>query len=126
MIKPLESIWLDYHVESLRLASERVKERSLLHRRQDNITILHRGVIALQIDRTGRHRIGMHRAAGWTGLASAFLNNGLRQLELMMLAPSLAEAAIAPLSGYGMGNVVIDPTEALVAARNLSVFLLQG
>jgi hypothetical protein len=32
------------------------------------------------------------RAAGWTGLASAFLNNGLRQVEMMMFAPQAAEA----------------------------------
>lgn len=49
------------------------------------------------------------RAAGWTGLASAFLNNGLRSIELMMFAPGAAEAAI----NAGMGEVVIDPTEAL-------------
>lgn len=53
------------------------------------------------------------RAAGWTGLASAFLNNGLRQMELMFFAPKFAEAAIdAGVQGH-WGDVVIDPTEAL-------------
>lgn len=56
------------------------------------------------------------RAAGWTGLASAFLNNGLRQMELMYFAPKLAEAAVdaasAGVQGH-WGEVVIDPTEAL-------------
>ena len=62
------------------------------------------------------------RAAGWTGLASAFLNNGLRQLELMLLAPSLTqqpEVTTPPVEGaFGrarrhLGEVVIDPTQAL-------------
>ena len=55
------------------------------------------------------------RAAGWTGLASAFLNNGLRQMELMFLAPKLPEAAVdaAAAAAAGMGGFVIDPTEAL-------------
>lgn len=56
------------------------------------------------------------RAAGWTGLASAFLNNGLRQMELMFLAPS-ATAETAALKGFGRASyareMVIDPTEAL-------------
>lgn len=49
------------------------------------------------------------RAAGWTGLASAFLNNGLRQMEQMFFAPSLTEAAAAA----GVGAAVIDPAEVL-------------
>lgn len=56
------------------------------------------------------------RAAGWTGLASAFLNNGLRQLELMFFRQSIAEAAadasLAPSSG-DMQGVVVDPTQSL-------------
>lgn len=55
------------------------------------------------------------RAAGWTGLASAFLNNGFRQMELMFFAPKMAEIAVdsaASMDGH-WGNVVIDPTEAL-------------
>lgn len=47
------------------------------------------------------------RAAGWTGLASAFLNNGLRQLEIMLFAPKMS----LPTSGWG--DVVIEPTQAL-------------
>jgi hypothetical protein len=51
------------------------------------------------------------RAAGWTGLASAFLNNGLRQIELMLFMP----AASVPAAGWGrFGDVVIEPTQALM------------
>lgn len=56
------------------------------------------------------------RAAGWTGLASAFLNNGLRQIELMFFLPSAAEELAPAVSGAFRGHareVVIDPTEAL-------------
>lgn len=49
------------------------------------------------------------RAAGWTGLTSAFLNNGLRQLEQMFFAPSLSEAAAAA----GVAGAVIDPATVL-------------
>lgn len=49
------------------------------------------------------------RAAGWTGLASAFLNNGLRQMEQMFFAPSLPEQAAAA----AVDGVVIDPAEVL-------------
>jgi hypothetical protein len=55
---------------------------------------------------------GGTRAAGWTGLASAFLNNGLRQMELMFFAPSVTEETLLGRSHYAR-EVVIDPTEAL-------------
>lgn len=55
------------------------------------------------------------RAAGWTGLASAFLNNGLRQLELVLFMPKL------PTAGYGMGDVVIEPTQALAYAQGMGL-----
>lgn len=49
------------------------------------------------------------RAAGWTGLASAFLNNGLRHMEKMFAEKSIEGSVVPnPLQG-----VVIDPTEAL-------------
>jgi len=47
------------------------------------------------------------RAAGWAGLAASFLNNGLRQLELMMFAPKV------PL----LGDVVIEPAQALMGGQ---------
>jgi hypothetical protein len=50
------------------------------------------------------------RAAGWTGLASAFLNNGLRQMEQMFFRPKLPEVAATAAE---MGAVVIDPTQSL-------------
>jgi len=45
------------------------------------------------------------RGAGWVGMASSFLNNGLRQLEQLMFG-------MGGTSGY-LGNVVIEPTEVL-------------
>lgn len=50
------------------------------------------------------------RAAGWTSLASAVLNNGLRSVELMFFSPGSAEMAVdtPPVSG-----VVVDPAEVL-------------
>lgn len=57
------------------------------------------------------------RAAGWTGLASAFLNNGLRQIELMLFMPKSAPAA-----GWGrLGDVVIEPTQALMGRGSLGL-----
>jgi hypothetical protein len=57
------------------------------------------------------------RAAGWTGLASAFLNNGLRQLELMFFKPDMSAAAEAVEQAAAAANsvngVVIEPTQAL-------------
>lgn len=54
------------------------------------------------------------RAAGWTGLASSFLNNGLRQMELMFFAPQMAEQIIdSAAAAAAMNGVVIDPSEAL-------------
>lgn len=44
------------------------------------------------------------RDAGWTGLASSLLNNGLRQLELMFFVPELQA---------GTQGVEIEPTQAL-------------
>lgn len=57
------------------------------------------------------------RAAGWTGLAGAFLNNGLRQLELMFFMPKVdlvarGEAGMEALRTEmaKMDGVVIEPT----------------
>lgn len=54
------------------------------------------------------------RAAGWTSLASAVLNNGLRSVELMFFSPGGAEMAVdtPPVSGH-IGQVVVDPAEVL-------------
>lgn len=70
------------------------------------------------------------RAAGWTGLASAFLNNGLRQIEILMLTKGAAATPTPTtptvtgvemeqtdvLKGSGMGLVDIEPTTALLGA----------
>lgn len=55
------------------------------------------------------------RAAGWTGLAAAFLNNGLRQLEGMLMAAPAAAA------GTGMGDVTVEPITALRGAGQFGV-----
>jgi len=51
------------------------------------------------------------RAAGWTGLAAAFLNNGLRALEQYMAAPSLS----------GWGGVVVEPTTSFAGRGGLGL-----
>jgi len=65
------------------------------------------------------------RAAGWTALASAFLNSGLRQLEQLLLAPKPADllaaltkaaassSAAAANASNGVGMPVIDPAAVL-------------
>lgn len=56
------------------------------------------------------------RAAGWTGLASTFLNNGLRSMEKMFFTPSLPEAAAAAAVD-GIRGAVIDPATVLGMAQ---------
>jgi hypothetical protein len=65
---------------------------------------------------------GKWKDAGWTALASGFLNNGLRQIEMMMLTPKLpsvptmGDAVVEPtqvLQGQGLGIVDIEPATAL-------------
>lgn len=54
------------------------------------------------------------RAAGWTGLAAAFLNNGLRALE-QYATGGFSGVVIDPItafSGSGMGIVDVSPTTA--------------
>lgn len=63
------------------------------------------------------------RAAGWTGLASAFLNNGLRSLERMFFMPPAEKAAeeamkttaaaVERMAAGEVSGVVIDPSEVL-------------
>lgn len=50
------------------------------------------------------------REAGWTGLASSFLNNGVRALEYEFFMPRAA--ANGQMAGH-FGDVVIEPTQAL-------------
>ncbi len=57
------------------------------------------------------------RAAGWTGLASSFLNNGLRQLEMMLLMKEVA----LPAGTQGVGDVVIEPTDVLAGQGGLGL-----
>lgn len=59
------------------------------------------------------------RAAGWTALASAFLNNGLRQIEMMLYDSKLKAAATATTAPttQGVGDVVIEPTQALMGSQ---------
>ncbi len=52
------------------------------------------------------------RAAGFTGLAAAFLNNGLRQLEKMMVKKTAATTT----PDAGTGGVVIEPTQVISGA----------
>lgn len=53
------------------------------------------------------------RAAGWTSLASAVLNNGLRSVELMFFSPGGAEMAVDTGVRGHMGEVVVDPAAVL-------------
>jgi hypothetical protein len=55
------------------------------------------------------------RAAGWTGLAATFLNNGLRALEQYMMAPSLS----------GWGGVVVEPTTSFAGRGGLGLVDIQ-
>lgn len=56
------------------------------------------------------------RAAGWTGLAAAFLNNGLRALEQYVLKGGLSGVVIEPTTAFagrgGLGMVDIERTTA--------------
>lgn len=51
------------------------------------------------------------RMAGYTGMASAFLNNGLRQLEVMLFKPSLGDV-VEDVSQMTAGPVM-QPTDVL-------------
>jgi len=69
------------------------------------------------------------RAAGWTGLASAFMNNGLRSLEIMFFHADAAKTAAASAetiermaqaqaeasngNGNAVSGITIDPTQVL-------------
>ena len=56
------------------------------------------------------------RSAGWTALASAFLNSGLRQLEAMVLAPdpaAMMKQMMDQAAAAGVAGAVIEPTTVL-------------
>jgi hypothetical protein len=62
-----------------------------------------------------------NKGAAWVGLASSFLNGGLRQIEALMFGGGLSGVVIQPervLRGAnsGMGLVDIEPTQALMGA----------
>jgi hypothetical protein len=49
------------------------------------------------------------RAAGWAGVATAFVTNGLRQLENLLMAPPAATTEGA----YGWGGAVVERAHVL-------------
>lgn len=63
------------------------------------------------------------RAAGWTALAAAFLNNGLRAVEQYFMSPSMdgwGGVVVNPTTsfqGSGMGLVEISPTTSFQDAQ---------
>jgi hypothetical protein len=62
------------------------------------------------------------RSAGWTGLAAAFLNNGLRGLEGLMFSSATSGPVIRPVTafmngGQGLGMAEMRPTGAFLGAH---------
>lgn len=53
------------------------------------------------------------RAAGWAGLATAFVTNGLRQLEGVLMSPSMDSEILQPSGTQGWAGTVVEPAHVL-------------